>query len=46
MTTLDKTFTAVLVRTDVQAVIGKQPGDTVTVHLDERIAPPARWSTR
>ena len=27
---------------DLRARIGKQAGDTITVHLDERIPPPAR----
>jgi hypothetical protein len=27
---------------DVRAQIGKQTGDAVTVHLDERLAPPRR----
>jgi hypothetical protein len=31
---------------DVRAQIGKQAGDTVTVHLDERLAPTPRRSTR
>ncbi len=31
---------------DVRARIGKQAGDTVTVHLDERIAPAPRRSPR
>jgi hypothetical protein len=30
---------------DVRAQIGKQAGDTVTVHLDERLAPTPRRST-
>jgi hypothetical protein len=32
--------------TDLRARIGKQAGDTVTVHLDERIPPTPRRSTR
>lgn len=31
---------------DVRAQIGKQAGDTVTVHLEERLAPTPRGSTR
>jgi hypothetical protein len=31
---------------DVRAQIGKQAGDDVTVHLDERLAPTPRRSTR
>ena len=34
------------VRADLRAQIGKQAGDTVTVHLDERIPPTPRRSTR
>ena len=32
--------------TDLRARIGKQAGDTVTVHLDERIPTTPRRSTR
>ncbi len=42
MTTLDEHFTAVLQRSQ----IGKRAGDTITVHLDERIPPTPRRSTR
>jgi len=31
---------------DLRAEISKQAGDTVTVHLDERIAPTPRRTTR
>ena len=31
---------------DVRARIGKQARDTVTIHLDERLAPSPRRSTR
>jgi len=31
---------------DVRAQIGKDAGDTITVHLDERIPPTPRRSTR
>jgi Domain of unknown function (DUF1905) len=31
---------------DLRACLGKQAGDTVTVHLDERLAPNPRRSTR
>jgi hypothetical protein len=34
------------VRADVQDQIGKRAGDTVTIHLDERIPPTPRKSTR
>jgi hypothetical protein len=34
------------VPTDVRALIGKDAGDTITVHLDERIPPTPRRSTR
>jgi hypothetical protein len=34
------------VRADVQARIGKHAGDTVTIHLTERIPPAPRKSTR
>jgi Domain of unknown function (DUF1905) len=31
---------------DVRAQVGKQAGDTITVHLDERLSTRARRSTR
>ena len=34
------------VRAGVQEQIGKHAGDTVTIHLDERIPPTSRRSTR
>jgi hypothetical protein len=56
MTGLDKTFSAVLQRSpsnklvlsaDLRAQIGKDAGDEITVHLDERIQPtPRKRSTR
>jgi len=44
MTTLDRTFTATQ-PDDLRAQIGKQAGDDVTVHLDERIPPTPKRST-
>ena len=48
MTTLDRTFTThkVALPAELCAQIGKQSGDDVTVHLDERIPPNPKRSTR
>jgi hypothetical protein len=53
MTTLDRTFTATLHKSPnkggriyVRPQISKQTGDTVTVHLDERLAFTPLRSTR
>ena len=47
MTTLDRTFTThkVALPAELCAQIGKQSGDDVTVHLDERIPPTPKRST-
>jgi hypothetical protein len=44
MTALDRTFTATLQKSPAR--IGQQAGDSVTVHLDERLEPAPRRSPR
>ena len=54
MTTLGRAFTATLQKSPnmggwtyvVRAQIGKQAGDRVYVHVDERLSPTLRRSTR